>query len=104
MDIPLDPDCATAVFRIVQESLTNVARHANASEVEIRIKERAGKISLLIRDNGRGISPKEASSSNSLGLIGMRERLLPFGGTIKITGSPHRGTTLLLSLDLENRQ
>jgi two-component system sensor histidine kinase UhpB len=103
VDVLLEPDCATAVFRIVQEALTNVARHANADCVDINIERKAQKLYLMIRDNGRGISPEEASSSNSLGLIGMRERLLPFGGTIRIIGSPGRGTTLRLSFDLENQ-
>lgn len=101
-DIPVEPDCATAVFRIVQEALTNVVRHANADLVNINIEREGQKLHLMIRDNGRGISQEEVSSSNSLGLIGMRERLLPLGGTIQITGLPGKGTTLHLSFDLEN--
>jgi two-component system sensor histidine kinase UhpB len=103
-DIGVDPDLATAIFRISQEALTNVVRHANASKVSIRLREIDGKLELRISDNGKGISENDVFSASSLGLMGMRERLHPFGGELRIDGIPQVGTTLIAILPLEDIQ
>ena len=90
----IDSETATAVFRIFQETLTNVARHANASEVKVRLADEDGDLMLEVHDNGRGIGADELSSGKSLGILGMRERALLLGGTLSITGGPGKGTTV----------
>lgn len=99
--VDLDPDCSTAIFRISQEALTNVYRHAKATKVNISLKEENGDLILRIKDNGKGITADEVFGSTSLGLMGMRERVRPFGGTVNITGKPKKGTTLMVTLPVE---
>jgi PAS domain S-box-containing protein len=86
--IAVDPDLATTLFRILQETLTNVARHARASEVWIEFSQNLEGTELIVRDNGRGIQSVELHSPQSLGLIGMRERLRPWEGKLEISGDP----------------
>ncbi len=90
----LDKEYSTALFRILQEALTNVARHARATEVVIKLAYDRKDLVLEIRDNGRGITNEESSRLHSLGLLGMRERVLLIGGTINITGILNFGTTV----------
>jgi PAS domain S-box-containing protein len=94
-----DEALSTAVFRIFQEILTNVARHAHASRVQVSMKEETGKLILVVSDNGRGITEGERTSS--LGLLGMRERAVLFGGSVGIEGSPDRGTTVTVSIPVD---
>jgi signal transduction histidine kinase len=94
VDIVLDPERATALFRIFQETLTNVARHADATQVDMRLDEENGNLILEVRDNGKGISEEQASAGTSLGILGMRERILLLGGTLTISGTPGTGTTV----------
>jgi PAS domain S-box-containing protein len=89
---------ATTVFRILQEALTNVARHARASRVRIGYSQTADEIKLEVADNGRGISPDELAGSNSLGLVGIRERAIACGGDLEIQGRPGAGTTVRLRI------
>jgi PAS domain S-box-containing protein len=91
-EIPLDADRSTALFRILQEALTNVARHANATKVIVEFKNEAGSLILTVRDNGKGVDEKVIFDKNSLGLLGMRERALSFGGLTEITSLPEGGT------------
>ena len=91
-EIPLDPERSTAVFRILQEALTNVARHANASKVVVGLRSEAGSIILTVRDNGKGFDEKVVYAQSSMGLLGMRERALFFGGTTEVTALPEGGT------------
>jgi signal transduction histidine kinase len=91
-------DRATAVFRIVQEALTNVARHAGAGAVRISLRETNRDLVLEIRDNGRGISARAASDPRSTGLLGMHERTRLLGGLLRITGEQGRGTRILLKV------
>jgi len=93
-EISLDPERATALFRIFQETLTNVARHAHATEVKVRLARSNGDLFLEVHDNGKGISEGELSESQSLGILGMRERALVLGGELTITGAPGKGTTV----------
>lgn len=99
-DILLDPESSTAVFRVFQETLTNVARHANATEVDVHVEEQADQLILQVRDNGRGISEAEISGSKSLGLVGMRERIHLLSGELDIRGTPGQGTTILVKIPL----
>jgi PAS domain S-box-containing protein len=100
-DIAIDQARSTAVFRILQESLTNIARHANSSKVSIRLKEKHGELTLEVRDNGCGITRHQASSPRSLGLIGMRERALLWGGKLNVSGIVGRGTRVKVRIPIE---
>jgi signal transduction histidine kinase len=95
---PLPKEQATAVFRIFQESLTNVARHAHASEAHATLTIRNGLLTMSVSDNGKGISSRAISDANSLGLIGMRERALAWGGQLDLSGSRAKGTTVTLRM------
>jgi two-component system sensor histidine kinase UhpB len=97
-DLKINSDCATALFRIFQEALTNVARHSQATRVEIDLKEGKDTVRLTIIDNGRGISDDEIHSPKSLGIIGMRERLRPFNGKLRMKGQPQKGTTTVITI------
>jgi len=93
-NITIDPDRATALFRIFQETLTNVARHAKATEVNVRLAEESGNLTLEVHDNGVGIDEEELSAGKSLGILGMRERARLLGGELTIRGVPDGGTTI----------
>jgi signal transduction histidine kinase len=93
-DIEVDKDRATTIFRIVQEALTNVTRHAGAGEVKIRLGKAGNDIVVEIADNGRGITSEQRVKRNSFGLLGMRERVYQWGGEIEITGRKNKGTTV----------
>jgi signal transduction histidine kinase len=101
--LDVEGECATAVFRILQEILTNVVRHADATRVDIRIQRSGGYLEMMVMDNGRGITPEQVSSSKSLGLVGMRERALLWRGEIMITGGAEKGTTVALRLPLQEK-
>jgi signal transduction histidine kinase len=94
VDIALYPEAATALFRIFQETLTNIARHADATQVVAQLGEENGNLILEVRDNGKGISGEELTAKTSLGILGMRERVLLLGGTLTISGTPEKGTTV----------
>ena len=96
----LDDACATTAFRILQETLTNVARHAHATRVKIALQVSAEELTLEVRDNGRGISKSDLLSSTSLGLIGSRERAIACGGKLVIRGIRGHGTIALLRIPL----
>jgi signal transduction histidine kinase len=91
-EIVIDPERATAIFRIFQESLTNIARHANASQVDIRLSEDHGDVVLQVRDNGRGIGEEQVTTAKSVGILGTQERAHLLGGELTISGSAERGT------------
>jgi PAS domain S-box-containing protein len=96
----LDDVCATTAFRILQETLTNVARHAQATRVKVALQVSAEELTLEVRDNGRGISKSDLLSSTSLGLIGSRERAIACGGKLVIRGIRDHGTIALLRIPL----
>lgn len=102
--VDLDSERSTAVFRVFQEALTNVARHAQASQVSITLKKDPKQLELKVMDNGIGISEKAIQASDSLGLMGMRERLHPFGGELGIRGWPNKGTEVTVVLPLKKRK
>jgi signal transduction histidine kinase len=97
---PLSPTLSTAVFRICQEALTNVTRHANATRVDLRLTQSYGHLILTVRDNGRGISENEINSL-SIGLVGMKERAVEVGGEVFIFGMPSHGTTVIMKVPLD---
>jgi signal transduction histidine kinase len=100
-EIPLDPGRSTALFRILQEALTNVARHANATKVVVDLKREPGSLTLKVSDNGKGIDKSAIFAPNSLGLLGMRERAVSFGGTTKISALPEGGTVVSVRLPMK---
>src|SRR5450432_3158552 len=82
------------MFRIFQETLTNVARHAKATRADVVLQKQRDRLVLLIRDNGRGFDQASPSLSKSLGLLGMRERAAILGGQVNISSAPGQGTTV----------
>jgi len=92
-----DKERSTALFRIFQELLTNVARHANASRVKALLSD-GEEISLTVEDNGRGVKSEELEGNKSLGFLGLRERVLAFGGSIDVRGEEGKGTTVSVSI------
>src|SRR6202521_5307492 len=87
-------NASTAMFRIFQETLTNVARHAKATRAEVVLQKQRDRLVLLIRDTGRGFDQADPSLSKSLGLLGMRERAAILGGRVDISSAPGKGTTV----------
>jgi two-component system sensor histidine kinase UhpB len=96
--LAIDREHATALFRILQEILTNVARHANATQVNVRLFKEQGSLILDVRDDGIGVSKEELSAGRSLGILGMRERALLLGGELMISGAPASGTTVTVRI------
>jgi PAS domain S-box-containing protein len=99
-DIQLDRPQATAAFRIFQEALTNVGRHAKATVIHVMVKQVNGDLLLEIQDNGLGIPVEKLTDSHSFGLLGMRERAANLDGQVEIAGLPGKGTTVMLRLPL----
>jgi signal transduction histidine kinase len=99
-EIPLDRERSTAVFRIFQEALTNIALHAHASKAAVKVKREDGSLILEVEDNGKGIQQSEIFDVKSLGLLGMRERALAFGGELCISGAPGQGTLVRLRMPI----
>ena len=95
---PLEPDLATGIFRVFQELLTNVARHAQATWVAVTLRQTEEKVTLEVSDNGRGIREEELRDPQSLGLLGMSERAALMGGSIEISGGPGGGTMAVLTI------
>lgn len=92
------PAVATALFRILQEALTNVARHARSRRVDVLLKKEESKIVLEVHDDGIGVSRAALSAPKSLGLLGMKERALAVGGTLKIQGKAGKGTRVRVTV------
>ena len=98
-DFPRLPDpVASHAFRIIQEALTNVTRHAKATRVDVSVRRLERSIVLGVEDNGIGFTPQTLSGLRSLGLVGMRERALACGGTLIIRGEPGRGTAIVVTI------
>ena len=100
--LAIDPVRATALFRIAQESLTNVARHAHAGAVRLSLGKRRDRVVLEVQDNGRGIGERELNSPHSAGLLGMSERARLLGGGVRIVARPGRGTRVIASIPAED--
>jgi PAS domain S-box-containing protein len=100
----LDDAHSTAIFRIVQESLTNVVRHAKASEVQIEFSRGDSSLKFSINDNGRGIEEEDMHKSRSFGLVGMRERVKAMHGQFDLSSVPGEGTRLEISIPLSGEE
>ena len=99
-NMALSPEQSTALFRILQEILTNVARHAQATNVDIRLEQSGEQVVLQVGDNGKGISGVEQSGPKAFGLLGMRLRAQQQGGSCDIQGTPGTGTTVTVTIPL----
>ena len=100
-DLHVSSLVATGLFRMYQESLTNVARHAGAEKVIARLKLSNDQITLTVRDDGKGFDMKGSDKGKTLGLLGMKERALMIGGKLEIHSSPGKGTTIVIKVPLE---
>ena len=103
-DAVLPEELGSSAFRILQESLTNVARHSKATKVKIRLEQTPTLLTLEVSDNGVGALEVCLDGTSSLGVVGMRERALACGGDFSITGHPDRGTTVLLRVPLSAKR
>lgn len=100
-EFELNPDSVTAIFRIYQELLTNVARHANATLVKVMIKKENNRLFFSLSDNGIGFNPDLISKKKTLGLLGIKERTLLLGGTYEFKSRPGEGSETFISIPLE---
>ena len=98
--LTLDEETSTALFRILQETLTNAARHAQATKVEVRLEEKKGSVYLIVQDNGRGITEEETSKPGRHGLLGIRERVQALSGDFTITRRKARGTAATVRIPM----
>jgi signal transduction histidine kinase len=103
-EMVVNPSHSTIIFRIFQEALTNIARHAKASLVKVRLKEKKGCLLLEVTDNGRGFPQSTVLDPSSLGFFGIRERILFFGGTLEIRSAEGKGATILASIPNKERE
>jgi signal transduction histidine kinase len=97
-DKRFDRNLSTAVFRILQEALTNVARHAQAAHVDVSLVEEAGRLRLEVLDDGLGIQGDVLARATSLGLLGMHERAHRLGGTLSVSSRPGKGTSIVVNM------
>ncbi len=100
-DMQIDAEKATAIFRIFQEALTNVARHAQAERVSVFLRRENQHLILEVTDNGRGITRSQIEDPRSLGILGMKERALIFGGRVSIHGVAGKGSNVKVEMPLE---
>ena len=98
--IDLDRERSTAVFRIFQETLTNIIRHAKATHVKISLTKSEKNLRLKISDNGIGIPKDRIESPDTFGLLGMKERAVVFGGEVEIKGVEGKGTTVIVKIPI----
>ena len=96
----VEPALATAVFRVVQEALTNIARHAGATRVDIAVQRQSDLLTVEVRDNGKGMADPPAPGRATLGLLGMQERAAAIGGQVTVEGFPGKGTVVTLRVPL----
>jgi PAS domain S-box-containing protein len=101
-DIDLGTKRSVALFRILQEALTNIVRHAKASNVEVVLHKNGDNVILKVSDNGRGITQGEINNKNSMGLMGIKERAILFGGEAIIEGAKGKGTTLTVRIPVRS--
>jgi PAS domain S-box-containing protein len=99
-EVDLDQERAIAVFRILQETLTNVARHSGATKVHILLSQQDHHLLLQVQDNGKGIDEQMLQESRTFGIMGMRERAHVFGGDVAINGTPGQGTVVSVQIPL----
>ena len=99
-EVDFSPEISTAMFRILQEALSNVQHHAEASCVRVALRKQSAALAMEIKDDGRGIQASEITNVRSLGLLGMKERAILLGGTFRVEGVPGKGTTVQVTLSL----
>jgi signal transduction histidine kinase len=99
----IDDAIATSAYRITQEALTNVVRHAFASKVDVAINTRDGALTLMVVDNGRGFDALALSESDGLGIAGMRERAALVGGTLEVFSEPEKGTQVCFRVSISEK-
>ena len=99
-ELPLDQNRATAMFRIFQETLTNVIRHSGATKIDVHVELQCNTVVMQIQDNGKGITEAQLTSPTSFGIIGIRERVRFLGGEVKMRGVPGIGTTVQVTIPL----
>jgi len=102
-DIILDEARSVAIFRIFQETLTNITRHADATRVRVILKKNTTAVEMRVSDNGKGLWKKRLSGLQSFGIIGMRERAYSFGGNLVITGTRGEGTTVAVTIPIHRK-
>lgn len=102
-ELTVDDNCATALFRVLQEALNNVFRHARATKTQIEVCQTNGLLTMRVTDNGVGIFPGCRRKANSFGLVGIKERLTTLGGKLAIETAPDKGTILTVSIPLSTR-
>lgn len=100
----MEKELATTLFRIVQETLTNVARHSKATRVRVELAERESALRLEVSDNGEGIASARIDDPKSFGIMGIRERVGLWGGSLRITGKRRKGTTVEVVIPLHERE
>ena len=99
-ELRLDADMSFSIYRIVQETFTNISRHAEAGRVTVSLKQSPDRVELVVRDNGRGVTQEQLAKPNSYGLLGIRERAYHWGGEAVISGKKGQGTTVKVSIPL----
>ena len=97
-DIRLPDYMETAVYRVIQEALTNIAKHAQASSVSVLVERRNSDVVTIIEDNGQGFDAKNAPNSGCLGLLSMQERAELLGGTLVVESAPEYGTSIFVTI------
>jgi signal transduction histidine kinase len=102
-DLPLATEQTTSLFRIVQEALANVERHAQATTVEVRLERLADRLVMSVADDGRGMDAARPSGARALGLLGMRERVRALGGVLDLYSRPGEGTTVHVQIPLADK-
>ncbi len=101
-NVPLNKELTTELFRIFQETLTNVVRHAEAERVRVSLRQEDNQFIMEVEDNGRGMLLEKIDDSHSLGLIGIRERVLFLGGDVEFLSEPDKGTKVVVSVPIES--
>jgi len=99
-EMNIDSKISTAMFRIFQETLTNITRHSNATRVTVNLLQTDDALTLQVHDNGQGITSEEINDPKSFGLIGIRERAQYWHGTVEINGTPINGTTIIVQFPM----
>jgi len=99
-DMTIDPDLTSTIFRIFQETLTNVQRHAKATKVTVNLKATDDQLEFVVKDNGKGIAEEQLKKPDSFGLMGIKERVYHWGGSEAIVGKIGKGTTITISIPL----
>ncbi len=103
-DIHLNKNRATAAFRILQEAMTNVARHSGATRVSVEVRKEGETVIIKIDDNGKGINEEKINNPFSFGLLGMQERSFYLGGELRIKGTPNKGTTVMVIIPVSAKE